>query len=81
MAIVARSFIVKSRPFIRQTRHIARDISTKISPANTDIIHTWNLYGSITSTILTIFTISKVIIQAAEDSVHSYDSYDADDDE
>lgn len=78
MAIVARSFIVKSRPFIR---HIARDVSTKISPANTDIIHTWNLYGSITSTILTIFTISKVIIQAAEDSVHSYDSYDADDDE
>jgi len=76
MAIVARSFIVKSRPFIRQTRRIARDVSTKISPASVDIIHTWDVYGSITSTILTIFTISKVIIQAAEDSVHSYDTDD-----
>jgi hypothetical protein len=49
-----------------------------------DIMHHFDVYSTKVSTLLTIFTISKLIMRAAERSVDSYDSgdsYDADDDD
>ena len=80
----ARAFITTVRPFTRPSRPISRDVRTRISPGSIDIMTTFDLYSITTSTVLTIFTISKLIMRAAEDSVNSYDSsgsYDADDDD
>jgi hypothetical protein len=72
----ARAFITTVRPFTRPSRPISRDVRTRISPGSIDIMTTFDLYSITTSTVLTIFTMSKLIMQAAEHSVNSYDSVD-----
>ena len=80
----ARSFITTVRPFTRPSSPISRNVRTRVSPISIDIMHHFDVYSTKISILLSFFTISKLIIRAAEDSVNSYDSsgsYDADDDD
>lgn len=80
----ARSFITTVRPFTRPSRPISRNVRTRVSPTSIDIMHHFDVYSTKISILLSFFTISKLIMRAAEDSVNSYDSsdsYDGDDDD
>lgn len=79
----ARAFISTGRPFTRPSRPITRNVRTRVSPISIDIMHHFDMYSTKISILLSFFTISKLIMRAAEDSENSYDSgdsYDADDD-
>jgi len=80
----ARAFITRGRPFIRPSRHISRDVATRASPTSIDIVHHFDAYRTKISILLFFFTVSKLIMRTAGDSVDSYDSsdsYDGDDDD
>jgi hypothetical protein len=80
----ARAFITTVRPFTRPSRPISRNVRTRVSPTSIDIMHHFDVYSTKISILLSFFTISKLIMRAAEDSVNSYDSsdsYDGDDDD
>jgi hypothetical protein len=77
----ARSFITTVRPFTRPSRPISRNVRTRVSPISIDIMHHFDVYSTKISILLSFFTISKLIIRAAEDSVNSYDSSDSYDDD
>lgn len=80
----ARAFVTRVRPFTRPSRPVTRDVTTRISPTSIDIMHHFDVYSTKISILLSFFTISKLIMRAAEDSVNSYDSgdsYDGDDDD
>jgi hypothetical protein len=80
----ARAFVTRVRPFIRPSRPISRDVVTRVSPTSIDIMHHFDVYSMKISILLSFFTVSKLIIRSAEDSVNSYDSedsYDGDDDD
>jgi len=80
----ARSFITTVRPFTIPSRPISRNVRTRVSPISIDIMHHFDVYSTKISILLSFFTISKLIMRAAEDSVNSYDSadsYDGDDDD
>jgi len=83
MAPQARSVITTVRPFTRPSRPISRNVRTRISPISIDIMHHFDVYSTKISILLSFFTVSKLIMRAAEDSADSYnsaDSYDDDDD-
>jgi hypothetical protein len=78
----ARSFITTVRPFTRSSRPISRNVRTRVSPISIDIMHHFDVYSTKISILLSFFTVSKLIMRAAEDSADSYDSsgsYDDDD--
>jgi hypothetical protein len=80
----ARSFITTVRPFTRPSRPISRNVRTRVSPISIDIMHHFDVYSTKISILLSFFTISKLIMRAAEVSMDSYDSsdsYDGDDDD
>ena len=80
----ARAFITTVRPFTRPSRPISRNVRTRVSPISIDIMHHFDMYSTKTSILLSFFTVSKLIMRAAEVSMNSYDSsdsYDADDDD
>lgn len=80
----ARAFITTVRPFTRPSRPISRNVRTRVSPTSIDIMHHFDVYSTKISILLSFFTMSKLIMRAAEDSVNSYDSsdsYDGDDDD
>jgi hypothetical protein len=77
----ARSFITTVRPFTRPSSPISRNVRTRVSPISIDIMHHFDVYSTKISILLSFFTISKLIIRAAEDSVNSYDSSDSYDDD
>ncbi len=80
----ARAFTTTVRPFTRPSRPISRDVRTRVSPISIDIMHHFDVYSTKVSILLSFFTISKLIMRAAEDSADSYDSedsYDGDDDD
>lgn len=77
----ARAFITRVRPFIRPSRPISRDVATRASPTSIDIMHHFDVYSTKISILLSFFTVSKLIMRAAEDSVNSYDSEDSYDDD
>ena len=77
----ARAFITRVRPFIRPSRPISRDVVTRVSPTSIDIMHHFDVYSTKISILLSFFTVSKLIMRAAEDSVNSYDSEDSYDDD
>ena len=79
----ARAFITRVRPFIRPSRPISRDVVTRVSPTSIDMHHL-DMYSMKISILLSVFTVSKLILRATEDSIDKYDSddsYDADDDD
>ena len=78
-----RAFITTVRPFTRPSRPISRNVRTRVSPISIDIMHHFDVYSTKISILLSFFTMSKLIMRAAGDSVDSYDSsdsYDGDDD-
>ena len=77
----ARAFITRVRPFIRPSRPISRNVRTRVSPTSIDIMHHFDVYSTKISILLSFFTVSKLIMRAAEDSVNSYDSEDSYDDD
>ena len=77
----ARAFVTRVRPFTRPSRPISRDVVTRISPTNIDIMHHFDVYSTKISILLSFFTVSKLIMRAAEESVNSYDSEDSYDDD
>lgn len=80
----ARAFITTVRPFTRPSRPIYRNVRTRVSPTSIDIMHHFDVYSTKISILLSVFTISKLIMRAAEDSIDKYDSedsYDGDDDD
>jgi hypothetical protein len=80
----ARAFTTTVRPFTRPSRPISRNVRTRVSPISIDIMHHFDVYNTKVSILLSFFTISKLIMRAAEDSTNSYDSedsYDGDDDD
>ena len=80
----ARAFTTTVRPFTRPSRPISRNVRTRVSPISIDIMHHFDVYSTKVSILLSFFTISKLIMRAAEDSTNSYDSedsYDGDDDD
>lgn len=80
----ARAFTTTVRPFTRPSRPIPRNVRTRVSPTSIDIMHHFDVYSTKISILLSFFTISKLIMRSAEDSVNSYDSedsYDGDDDD
>ena len=80
----ARAFTYTVRPFTRPSRPIYRNVRTRVSPISIDIMHHFDMYSTKISILLSVFTISKLIMRAAEDSTNSYDSgdsYDDDDDD
>ena len=79
-----RAFTTTVRPFTRPSRPISRNVRTRVSPISIDIMHHFDMYSTKVSILLSFFTISKLIMRAAEDSTNSYDSedsYDGDDDD
>jgi hypothetical protein len=77
----ARSFITTVRPFTRPSRPISRNVRTRVSPISIDIMHHFDVYSTKISILLSFFTISKLIMRAAEDSSDSYDGDDDDTDD
>ena len=77
----ARAFVTRVRPFTRPPRPISRDVVTRISPTSIDIMHHFDVYSTKISILLSFFTVSKLIMRAAEESVSSYDSEDSYDDD
>ena len=78
--ISSRAFVptIPARPY----RQISRHVKTNLSPVNIDIMHTIDRTSFSTSVLLSLFTITRMIMNAAETSVsHDSDSYDADSDE
>jgi hypothetical protein len=73
----ARAFITTVRPFTRPSRPISRNVRTRVFPISIDIMHHFDMYSTKISILLSFFTISKLIMRAAEDSVNSYDSSDS----
>ena len=70
------------RPTFRPSRPISRNVRTGVSPISIDIMHHFDVYSTKISILLSVFTISKLIMRSAEDSVDKYDSdnsYDDDD--
>lgn len=77
----ARAFVTRVRPFTRPSRPISRDVVTRISPTSINIMHHFDVYSTKISILLSFFTVSKLIMRAAEESVNSYDSEDSYDDD
>jgi hypothetical protein len=77
----ARAFVTTVRPFTRPSRPTSRNVRTRVSPISIDIMHHFDVYSTKISILLSFFTISKLIMRAAEDSVNSYDSSDSYDDD
>ena len=79
----SRAFITRVRPFIRPSRPISRDVVTRVFPTSIDMHHL-DMYSMKISILLSFFTVSKLILRSAEDSINKYDSddsYDGDDDD
>jgi len=78
--ILSRAFnpTIPAKPY----RQISRNVKTRLSPVSIDIMHTFNRVSFTTSVLLSIFSITRIIINASEISVsYDSDSYDADSDE
>lgn len=69
---------IPARPY----RQVSRNVKTKLSPVSTDIMHSIDRASFTTSVLLSIFSITRMIINTAESSVmYSSNSYDTDSDD